>query len=438
MKFLWAVCFIVLFFTHLTSAQHDSLPQPSLGVVDTVIISGNAKTKDYVILNEMTLKPGMLATAELIEFDRNRIYSLDLFTRVDIFYDSLAASHFLFVDVSERWYIIPLPLFGFRDGDPKKPYYGAGLLHNNFQGRNQKLLGFFTLGYNPSFALSFLDPLLDKDNNLYFRGNTSYSIIRNKSEIESAITGDFDERHYELNLTLGKRFNLYETAGVEAGYQVVSVGSYRPGRTASSNGRDHFITAGVNYTYDSRDLREYASRGKFVRLSITKLGFGEGDLNFTRFGVDMRTYLPLPLDFTFAARVYGSIISGGMVPTYSRAYFGYGERIRGYFRTVFEGEDLLGSSLELRFPLLKPRTIRFSAIPIPEEFAIWRFGISLALFGDTGVTWFRGQGITLSSFSSGYGGGIHFLLPYGFVARTEYAFNEYFKGQFIFDLRTAI
>ena len=437
MKFPWGVCLTVVCFFTPTSAQQDSIPE-ALGIVDTVIISGNAKTKDYVILNEMTLKPGVLATPELIEFDRNRIYSLGLFTRVDIFYDSLTATGFLHVDVSERWYIIPLPLFGFRDGDPKKPYYGAGLLHNNFQGRNQKLLGFFTLGYNPSFALSFLDPLLDKEDNLYFSGNVSYSIIRNKSAIESALTGDFDERHFEINVALGKRLNLYETAGIEAGYQIVSVQNYRPGRTASPDGRDNFIIAGVNYTYDSRDLREYASKGKFIRLSATKLGFGEGDLNFARFGADMRTYLPLPLDFTFAVRVHGTIVSGGMVPTYSRAYFGFGERIRGYYRDVFEGENLFGTSLELRFALLKPRTITFTAIPIPEEFAVWRFGISLALFGDTGVTWFRGQAVSLSSFASGYGGGIHFLLPYSYVVRTEYAYNEYFKGQFILAVRTSI
>jgi outer membrane protein assembly factor BamA len=438
MNFCCAICFAITLLVQQTSAQQDSIPPSSRSIIDTVIISGNAKTKAYVILNEMRLKPGSIATPELIEFDRNRIYSLGLFTRVDIFFDSLNTSRFLLVDVSERWYILPLPLFGFRDGDPKKPYYGAGLLHNNFRGRNQKLFGSVTFGYNPSFAVSFLDPLLDTEHNLYFSGNTSYSIIRNKSEIESAITGDFDERHYEANLALGKRFSLYETAGLEIGYRVVSVGSYRPGRTVSPSGRDNFITGGINFTFDSRDLREYASKGMFLYFSITKLGFGEGDLNFARFGADIRRYVPLPLDFTFAARVHGTIVSGGTVPTHSRAYFGYGERIRGYFRDVFEGENLFGTSLELRFALLKPRTITFTAIPIPEEFAVWRFGISLALFVDTGVTWFRGQGITLSSFASGYGGGIHFLLPYSYVVRTECAYNEYFKGQFILAVRTSI
>jgi hypothetical protein len=126
-----------------------------------------------------------------------------------------------------------------------------------------------------------------------------------------------------------------------------------------------------------------------------------------------------------------------MVPTYARSYFGYGERIRGHFKTVFEGENIAGTALELRWPLLPPRVIHFSAIPLPPEFAIWRFGISVAVFADAGLTWFRGQTLTLRDVASGYGGGIHFLLPYDWVVRTEYAWNQFGKGQFIVDFRTS-
>ena len=91
-------------------------------------------------------------------------------------------------------------------------------------------------------------------------------------------------------------------------------------------------------------------------------------------------------------------------------------------------EDLATASLELRFTLLRPRVFQLTGTPIPDEFAVWRFGISLALFADAGTTWFRGESSLPESFLSGYGGGIHFLLPYGIVARIEYAFNNYGKG----------
>ncbi len=421
-------------------AQQQEQPSGNtpLGVIDTIIISGNAKTKDYVILNEMTMHQGGMATPEGISFDRSRIYSLGLFTRVDIQYDSLGSIHFLLVDVGERWYLIPFPIFGFRDGDPKRPYYGAGILHNNVGGRNQKLYGSLAFGYDPSLIFSFLDPLFDREHRLYAGISFSFNRVRNRSAIESAISGDFEEYHYNINGTLGKRLDLYQTVGINLGYQIVSVSQYREGRTVATDGTDRYIYSTISYTYDSRDLAEYPTRGTFVGLGITKNGYGESLVNYARYSADLRKFVPLPFGFTFGARAQGSVVSGGTVPTYGHSYFGYGERIRGYFKTVFEGEDILGSTVELRYALFGPNTYRIQALPLPPEFTVWRFGISLAIFADAGTTWYRGETLTFNSFHSGYGGGVHFLLPYGYVVRVEYAWNDYRQGQFVFDLRGSL
>jgi outer membrane protein assembly factor BamA len=419
------------------SAPQDTTRRATaiIGIVDTIIVAGNDKTEEYVILDEMTIKPGSLLTAGAVDYDRGRIYSLGLFTRVDILYDSLGTRHFLFVDVRERWYLVPIPIFGFRDGDPHKIYFGGGLLHYNFRGRNQKLFGSVVFGYDPAISFSFSDPQLDREDNLYFGVSLGYSRVKNRSVIQSDLTGDFYERHYDINGTLGKRFTLFESAGINIGLHDASVTSYLPGRTASPGGRDTYIYASLSYLYDSRNLREYATSGTMVSLYASKNGFGESALNYSRFGADARTYIPFGGSFSLATRVFGSLVGGGLVPTYSHTYFGTGERIRGYYRTVMEGEDIAGGTLELRYSLLDARTVLFSAVAMPSEFSVWRFGISLALFTDTGATWFRGTKLTPDSFATGYGGGVHFLLPYGIVLRTEYAWNELGDGQFIIDIR---
>jgi outer membrane protein assembly factor BamA len=427
-----------------TLTTPDAFAQPSQGnpqtggMIDSILVLGNKKTKEFVILDEMTLTPGKVYTEEAARFDRERIYSLGLFTRVDLEYQRIDSTGFLIVDVNERWYLIPFPIFGFRDGDPKRPYYGAGLLHNNFRGVNQKIYGAFALGSDPSANLQFSDPLIDREDRLSFAIGLSTSKIRNKSVEQAALTGDFDERHYDAHVQLGKRFDLYTAASVWLGYGAVQVSEYQPGRTASPTGKDNTIYASLDYTYDSRDLREYASRGSFVGLIVTKYGFGESDLDYTRFGSDFRTYAPLPLDLTFAARAYASVVAGGMLPTYAHQYMGYNEKLRGYYGTVLEGEDIAGATLELRYPLLRAITINVSSLPIPQEFSIWRFGIIAALFADAGTTWHRGDELKLGSFYSGYGAGFHFLLPYGYIARVEAAVNEYGKSQIIFDLRGSI
>jgi len=409
-----------------------------LGIADTVIVAGNASTEAYVILNEMTLKPGSEVTQEAMDYDRDRIYSLGLFTRVEITYDSLAGMRFLFVDVGERWHLVPIPIFGFRDGDPKKIYFGGGILHNNLRGRNQKLLAYLTLGYDPSLALSYSDPLFDHEDRLSFSASLSYNRIRNRSELDAELRGEFDENHYSAGVGLGKRFSLYQSASVSVGYKLVHVSEYQPGRTVSTDGKDSFVHITLSYTHDSRDLFEYPTQGTFLQLFVTKQGLGFGPVNSARYGVDVRTYFSLPLRLTLVLRFKGSLVSGGVVPTYAHAYFGYTERIRGYFYTVLQGEDIVGGTVEVRYPLFPARTYHVTFIPLPPEFAYWRFGMGLALFGDTGTTWFRGERLTWSSLYSGFGGGLDLLLPYGLVMRLAYGWNDHLRGEFILDLRKPV
>jgi outer membrane protein assembly factor BamA len=418
-----------------TTMQHHRVV---LGLVDTVIVTGNEKTKSYVILDEMALRPGSLATQEAIEYDRARIYSLGLFTSVDIYYDSLDTQHFLFVSVRERWYIIPIPIVGFRDGDTKKPYYGAGVTHTNFLGRNQRLSGALVFGFDPEVSFAYEDPLFDRDNSTYAGVAAGLATVRNRSLVESALTGDFDEHHRDIDVNAGKRFSLFETAGINVGVHSVAVSFYRAGRTASPSGTDIFLYATISYSYDSRDLREYAMQGALVSLSATKDGFGESRVDFSRFGIDFRKFIPLLSKVSVGVRAFTTRLSGTIIPTYARSYFGLQERVRGYYQALWEGENLAGGTIEFRYLFLSPLTFQVTSLPLPREFAVWRFGAALALFSDAGAAWFRHDKLSLPLFGLGYGGGLDFLLPYSFILRTEYAWNDHGKGEFIIDLRTSI
>jgi outer membrane protein assembly factor BamA len=171
---------------------------------------------------------------------------------------------------------------------------------------------------------------------------------------------------------------------------------------------------------------------------VSKYGFGESHVNFARFSSDLRAYLPLPAEFVLASRLHTTFTAGGNVPSYARVHFGYGERVKGYYSDVLEGENLAGAMVELRWPLFPARVFRVRGLPLPEEFTIWRFGISLAVFANVGTAWFRGEPVGIKTFAAGYGGGVHFLLPYGAVARVEGAFNDRGRTEFVLDLRAAI
>ena len=82
--------------------------------------------------------------------------------------------------------------------------------------------------------------------------------------------------------------------------------------------------------------------------------------------------------------------------------------------------------------------IYFTVGWLPAEFSVWRFGIVAALFADAGTVWFRGEPLAIDRLIKGYGVGLHFLLPYSIVLRTEYALNEIRRGEFIVDIGSSL
>jgi outer membrane protein assembly factor BamA len=176
-------------------------------------------------------------------------------------------------------------------------------------------------------------------------------------------------------------------------------------------------------------------QGSLASVYIGKIGFGWSDVNYLRYGIDLRLYLPLFRSLSLGARTSGTLVSGGVIPTYARVFFGYRERIRGHFFEVLEGEDLVVGSLELRYAVLPAETFIFHELPVPMEFKVWRFGICLSAFVDAGAVWFRQDGLQLEDFRRGQGVGLNFLLPYSYVVRIEYAWNAQWRGQWIVDFR---
>ncbi len=405
----------------------------SLLKVDRIVIIGNEYTKSFVIQREMSLQPGTKITKQLLEYDRSRIYSLGLFNHVVItVIPTNEEKANIVVEVSERWYIFPFPVVGIKDRDWKKFFYGAGLLHSNFRGRNEKLYMVFVFGYDPSAEVWYNNPFLSENGSYSLDAKIAYSKIQNKSLIAQSGSTNFSEQHVYGSVGIGRRIGIHHSFWLTLGYEYVKVSEYIVGRTISSSGIDKFPFANISYTYDTRDLVEYPAQGSFVRLAITKYGLLTKGIDVVRYATDFRQYLHLNSKLILAGRLFTNNAFGGQTPSYNRVYFGYTDRIRGHFKEVIEGENLFGVSSELHYPLFEPIFIQLHFLPA--EFSIIKFGVVAAIFADAGTVWFRGQKFAINKFARGYGFGIHFLLPYSMVLRTDYAWNEIRQGEFIFDL----
>lgn len=426
-------------------AQEVTIPElnfpDSTFRVGQVIYIGNELTKYYIIEHEMTLKRDSLITHQAVQYNINRIYGLRLFTKVMIDVipetDEYAT---LVVTVRERWYFYPFPILGIKDRDFNKIYYGAGVAHNNVAGRNTQLFGSFAVGYDPYVAIAYYNPLVDIQNRIFFSFKAYYTEQRNRSLVSLAGAPNFDEIRSGGMIGVGKRYSLFTSISLSLEYLNLKVSDNRAGRTLSSSGRDEFYSLHAAYVYDSRDLREYPSDGWYLSLGVSKYGLLEKDVDYQRYNLDIRTYEPLVGELVLAGRAFTSLSSGGAVPNYGHTFFGYVERIRGHFKTIVEGEQIIGTTIETHYPLISPRYLRLDFLPF-EQFRDLRYAVYIAGFADAGTTWYRTQPLTLNSLYSGYGAGVHFHLAYSAVARVEFGVPygaPFSKGQIILDLGAAL
>ncbi len=413
----------------------------SVYVVGDVIFIGNELTKYYIIEQEMSLKRGELITHAGVRFDINRIYSLRLFTKVDVrIIPDTGNLAMVAVHVTERWFYYPFPVLGIKDRDFSKYYYGLGLAHNNVAGENVQLYGAFALGYDPFVSINYINPQIDIENRIFFSLRAYYTEQRNRSLVALAGASNFDEYRSGAEMTIGKRFSLFTLVTMKLDFLNLRVSDNRAGRTLSADGRDEFYSLHASYFYDTRDLKEYPSYGTSAVIGVSKFGIFEKVIDYQRFGVDIRRYIPTWNNVVIAGRMFASIAGGGRIPNYGHTFFGYSERIRGHFNTILEGEQIAGSTLEVHVPVVRPKYVRFDFIPF-EQFKDVRYAVNAAFFADAGNTWYRSSPLSIASFYSGYGAGLHVLLAYSTVVRIEVGFpygKPFSSGELILDLGAAL
>jgi outer membrane protein assembly factor BamA len=218
-----------------------------------------------------------------------------------------------------------------------------------------------------------------------------------------------------------------------------------PRQTLNPSGKDELPTLGGTYTYDARDYYEYPLEGTYARLWARRVGFGQQNIHYVRYGVDVRRYQKISRHLTLAA--YGMTdLARGKIPVYDLVYLGYGNRVRGRFFDRIAGRHVALGSVEARFPLIPIRYLSAANSGVLRQMVPGfmqpyvsnvKFGMNLAFFYDYGVAWSKNEIPDLKTGLSGFGAGLHFHLPVVGLLRVEIASDDKGKLQGIFDMGVA-
>lgn len=426
--------------------------------IEKIVVTGNKVTEEEIILREMETKENAYTTIEILNRDIQKIYNLGLFLKVDVTpLPSSDKGYSLLISVEESFYILPIPIGGIKEGDLKKIWIGLNLKWRNFRGRNETLGLSFGLLYDPFVRLSYSIPWIGKHDHYFVSFNGGYSVNNNRSVNTPGATGiplnvDSAQSYKTFNWNLEGRIGKYIfkelSTSLSLSFDNTSTSDYIRDKTLSESGTDEYLSLGYNIDYDTRDSYEYTLAGTAISANLVKYGFGD-IINYNSASLDIRKFIPVKLSpkylISFGTRINTNIFWGGNIADYHHQQLGYGRTIRGWNNFAIEGENSLFYSNELRIPIVQPFYVSGRDLPVASKLPVlkdmsYKFGLYLTLFYDAGGVWNKHDRFSNTKFYSGYGAGLNFILPFGFVGRADWGFRhqeDFYKGQIILSLNSS-
>lgn len=426
---------IIIFFSitlFASTVKVDSLKLNQKIKVDSIIVKGNDRTENFIILRELTFAVGDTIDNKIIHFNKERIFSLGLFNRVEIGVDTLNVSKII-IYVEETWYIYPIPFWYVEKNSIKNLTIGFDLVWNNFRGRNEVFHSVVGFGYDPFFMFQYINPAWYYNQKIGLSLGLGFYHLKNKNETATKILNqNFSYKIIKLNGGIFKRINQFNLVGLSIGLDNIQ-NELNEAKIfmASNKSTDRVPYLSFYFVNDTRDLKQYPEDGNYFYLSFTHKGFNLFDVSYNITKTDFRFYQKMFSYLTLKERFVTRNTFGEKVPYYDYSYLGYEEKIRGYNNIYFENRNYFLTSYELDVPILKEWNLSFDLPLIPKSLTSARIGIYASLFFDSGITYKNFSELKLSKFNSGYGIGLVFLILPFQIIRFEYSLNKYGKGEFV-------
>lgn len=435
--------------------------------INRIFILGNRTTKERIILRELTLRQGdVIYSSDLpniLDQDRKKLINTRLFNTVNIRTLELEKDQFdLLVDLKERWYTFPVPVFELSDRnfnewwqnynhDFKRVNYGLRLYRYNMRGRNETLRFHAQFGYVKRFELYYRVPNLDREQkhglafDFDFTEAKNVAVRTNDHKLEYLESPEIIRRTSGGGISYQFRNSFYKTHALKLDFRTIQIAdtifkenpNYLGGEAVT---RQQTSSIGYHFTSDRRDYIGYPLHGHYFYVNLVKTGiFPNDDINKLENNLTFVKFFDLKRNFNLVSTTIGYL----SWPDKDLPYFNYGalgyrkQFIQGYEIYVIEGPAYFVNKLTLRKRLLS-RIYHFNLMPA-EQFRHVPFAIYLKTYGNIGYVknyenYEAGNRLTNRLLSS-IGGGLDIVTSYDMVFRVEYTFNSEGEAGFFLHLK---
>lgn len=357
--------------------------------VDSIIFKGNEKTKNNILKRELDFDVSdTLLIADLekqLEFNRRKLMNTNLFIWVKSDYHQLPNGHIKVIfEFLEQWYVLAYPVFQLaernlndwwsRGHNFDRSIYGVHFIHNNFMGRNEKLMIRAESGFTQRLDFAYFNPYLDHKKTLGLTINLTYSTNKSMAYKTVHDTLAFMSSEQILrerwlgSIILRRRFRFYDSQTLELKYShsviADTITKLNPSYFLDRGKEQNYVQIGYNFSYDFRDLASYPLRGKKIDFSFNKYGLLPQDqVNFWEITLGVAYFFDLGSNFFLSTQFKGKLSQETAIPYFNVRGLGYGnELVRGYELNVIDGTNYVLNRNTLKFQWIN-KIFRLPFIP---------------------------------------------------------------------------
>jgi outer membrane protein assembly factor BamA len=422
-------------------------------LVGRITITGNRKTKSYIIERELSFKTGdTVDLAGLVRSFGNahdRLINTHLFNEVVIYLKGFRGyTADIQIDVKERWYIFPVPYFKPVDRNlsawAQKNYnlnrvnYGAKFSHFNFTGRNDNLTAWLITGYARQFELYYNQPYADKALKHGFGFGFSYAQLK---ELDAFTLNN--QQGFINSDTIG-----YSGKWLSQQFSVSARYFYRPGLkirhfvglsladvkidSAVTVYNAHFFDGGrteifypeitYSFNYTDVDYVSYPLKGIVFETGIVRRGINK-DINLWQIYAKLTRSWPLGRRWYFGFENTNVLKLPLSQPFFNQQMIGYSDiYLRGLDRYVIDG--VAGSILRnTLFRELFNFSIPFTHVPSHDRIPVRIYATAFSDYGYAYNRDFTGNSLVNRLLYTA-GVGIDLVTFYDLSFKFDYSFNQ--------------
>lgn len=430
-------------------------------VIGQILITGNKRTKDYIIERELPFKSGdSIQLPELVkqfETARQQLVNTRLFIEAIVSLKSVRGYFVdIAIDVKERWYVFPIPYVKPIDRNlsewAKQGYgterlnYGFKFTHYNISGRNDKLRLWLITGYSKQLQFQYDQPYADKTlkhgyklSFLYSANKEfNYATINNQQQFTDSLKGI---KRWYGSVEYNYRPALKTFHTLRLGFTHLAIDKNVLGINPKyyKDGVNNIDIPEIGYTlrHFDVDYQPYPLKGWMGEISVLKQGI-HSYTEMWQFGAKYTKASDLGKNWSFSWETKGVLRLPFDQPYYNSQMFGYQDMyLRGLEKYVVDGVAGAMSKQTIRKEL-----IRFNIPTFISSGAHARipFRVYAKAFADAGYVYNKAmpQNSLTNKMMYSTGFGVDFVTFYDFVFRFDYSFNQlgqnglflHFKNEF--------